>query len=116
MAKKIIVLERIGEPSDESYNYVLWATVPAGREPAYADDAKTSAYKDATPEELTALRDGSVVERFGTLQYQAGQGSAFKQDLQKLHNEFQQEITQANPHDRYGTYHDGNTWTNAGTP
>jgi hypothetical protein len=116
MAKKIIVLERIGEPSDESYNYVLWASVPAGREPAYANAAKTSAYKDATAAELTALETGTVVERTGTIQYQSGGGANIKQDLQRLFNDFQQEITKANPHDRYGTSYDGSTWTNAGTP
>jgi hypothetical protein len=116
MAKKIIVLDRVGEPSDESYNYVLWASVPAGREPAYADAAKTSAYKDATVEELTALRDGTVVERTGLLAYQTGGSSGFKQDLIKLFNAYQAEITKANPYQRYGTFSDGTAWTDAGTP
>jgi hypothetical protein len=116
MAKKIIVLERVGEPSDDSYNFVLWATVPTGREPAYANAGKTSAYQDATPEELTALQDGTVVERTGTLAYPAGGSGNFKQDLQKLFSEFQSEINKANPWVRYGTSYDGTTWTNAGTP
>jgi hypothetical protein len=116
MAKKIIVLERVGEPSDESYNYVLWASVPAGREPAYADAAKTSAYKDATVEELTALRDGTVVERTGTALYKSGSGGTFNQDLIKLHSDFQAEITRNNPYNRYGQFWDGTAWTAGGTP
>ena len=115
MAKKIIILNRL-RSGDESYNYVLWADVPSGRESAYADAGKTSAYKGTTADELTALQTGTVVERTGTLVYHVDEATQLQPDLENLYTQFQAEIDAANPTEKYGTFFDGTAWTDAGTP
>jgi hypothetical protein len=116
MAKKIIILERI-EPSDVSFRFVLWATVPTGRAIAYADPTTTSQFKSATPEELAALQAGEVVERADTGTYPSGTTQAeIEADLVVRFNAFQAEIDAANPTVRYGTFFDGMIWTEVGTP
>lgn len=116
MAKQIIILERLDEPSDNSYRYVLWATVPAARVSAYADPAATSAYKDATAPELAAIQAGQIVERASS--FSAPAGTTIPQIQTRLIAEwtnFQAQINARNPTVRYGSFWDGTAWTAAGT-
>jgi hypothetical protein len=115
MAKRIIILERIGEPSDLSFNYALWADVPLARQPFYANPEAVSAYKGATAEELNAIKAGQIVEQVGSANFLAGTPlSTIKSYLQNKFAEFQQEITARNPWVRYGSYWDGTSWTEGG--
>lgn len=113
--KKIIILEHINFPSDQDFRYCLWADVPTARQPYYATPTFVSAYKDATAEELTALRSGAVVEQVGVIPRQAGATLAqIRTDLIGRFTVFQNSITNYNPYDRYGTSWDGTSWTTGG--
>ncbi len=116
MAKQIIILERLNEPSDMNFRYVLWATVPAARVSAYANAAAVSAFKGASAGELTALQTGSVVERVGIASFTIGTPIATIQTyLLAQFAAFQAQINAANPTVRYGTSFDGTSWTSGGT-
>ena len=115
MARKIIVLERVDEPSDSSFRYALWADVPASRQVIYADSLKTSLVSDITAPELAALRAGAVVERVGTAQFPASTTLAtMKTVLIAAHAAFQADVTSRNAWKYYGTFWDGTTWTAGG--
>ena len=117
MAKQVIVLERFGEPSDMAFRFCMWATVPAGREPAYADPAATSAFKNITGPELQAIRDGQVVELVDEIKLSAGTTLAqMRVAMLARFAEFQAQITARNPWVRYGSFHDGTSSTAGGTP
>lgn len=109
--RKIIIQERINEPSDFSFRFVLWATVPVSRQALYADPTKTSVVKDITAEELQDLRDGKFVESQETAEFLAGTSIATIQaKLIERFNTFQAKITTANPWRFYGTSWDGTSW------
>ena len=108
---RIIILER----DDRKIDYVMWADVPAARQPFYAAPGKMSAWKDALAIDNTALQMGQVVEEAGHEVMEPGYTAA--QSRTKLINtwtEFQNRITALNKWDRYGTTWDGTTWTAAG--
>lgn len=109
--RKIIIQERINEPSDFSFRFVLWASVPVSRQALYADPTKTSVVKDITAEELQDLRDGKFVESQETAEFLAGTSiSTIQTELIKRHTAFQAKITAANPWRFYGTSWDGTSW------
>lgn len=115
MGRKIIVLERVGEPSDFNFQYVFWADVPQARQSYYSDQNKTSFVKDVTAQELQDIRDGKILEKFGTAGYLAGTNAAtIKADLISKFNEYQADVNTLNPFKFYGTSWDGSVWTNAG--
>lgn len=113
--KKVIILERSTERLE--FRYALWGDVPAARQEFFADPARTSAYKDASAAELTALQNGSVAERVGVAGYPAGTAIAIIEgELQAAWTAFQAELNVAansaqNIYQRYGTVWDGTTWT-----
>lgn len=115
MPRRIVILKRINEPSDLAFEFVLWADVPAARQPFYADPAATSAYAEATAPEIDAIRTGAIAERkeSGT----AAAGTPLAQIYAKLEvrwQRWQDEVDTRNPWVRYGTYWDGTTWTQDG--
>lgn len=115
MAKQIIILERVNQPSDQDFRYVMWATVPATRKQYYVNPNFVSQYKDITAEELAALRDGSIVEQVGIIPRPTGTTIAqIRAELIVRFNLFQNSIINYNPYERYGTYYDGSTWTAGG--
>lgn len=110
-AKKVIILNR---PNPGQYRFILWADVPAARQLFYADSTKTSAWINASNADITALRNGSVVEREDIVNVGIGKTV---QDIQALlqstWQDFQNEISATgllNPYQRYGTFWDGATW------
>ena len=111
--RKIIIQERINEPSDFSFKYVFWATVPTARQTYYADASKTSVVKDITASELTSLRNGEFLEKVETANYVTGTPIATVQaDLITKFNIYQTQVTAANPWKYYGTSWDSVTgWT-----
>lgn len=114
--KKIIILERLNEPSDNSFRYLMWATVPASRIGAYANATATSAYKGAVAAEITAIQTGNVVEKIDTANYPAGTSQAvMAADLVTKFSTFQSQINNLNPTSLYGTNWDGLTWAVTGT-
>lgn len=113
MAKKIIVLEHLSWPSDLNYRIVFWLDVPAARQSLYANPAATSAFKNATTQELAALTSGAVVEQVISVFYPAGTALSptITNDLAARWNAAQATLNAQNPYDRYGTSWDGTTWT-----
>ena len=108
---RIIILER----DDRKIDYVMWADVPAARQPFYADATKVSAWKGALGPDNTALQLGQVVEMAGHEVMEPGYTAA--QSRLKLINtwtEFQNRVTAFNKWDRYGTTWDGTAWTAGG--
>lgn len=110
---KIIVLEK--DPSEPVYRYVLWADVPIERQPFYANPTAQSAWTGATASDLTALQNGSVVERAGELRLKTdGTLAQAQAELQTRWAAFQNDITSQNKWARYGTTWDGTNWTAGG--
>lgn len=116
MSKKIIILERQNEPSDQDFKYVLWVAVPAGRESFYANPEAVSAYKGATAQEIQDIRDGKIIEKCGTISRPSSDTfSSVKNALEKIWNNFQSEVNAKRPFNKYGTFWDGTTWIDGGT-
>lgn len=112
MARKIIFQERINEPSDFSFRFVFWASVPAARQTFNADPTETSVVKDVTAAELTAIQNGQIIEQVNTVNYPAGTTIASIQaDLVNKFNAFQAQVTALNPWKYFGTTWDGTAWT-----
>lgn len=104
--RRIILLDR-PTTAKAGYRYVLWADVPAGNQIAYRNSSARSAYANATPAELQAIRDGLVVERAGHIA--AGLGTsltALQASLVSNWSAFQSEITSETPWAEYGRYYD----------
>lgn len=115
MARKIIVLEQVGLPSDASYRAALWLDVPAARQSFYANPAATSAVIGITTSELDAIKAGAVVEEVVTAQRPTGGTlGQLRTLLENEHARAQATLTAQNPYNRYGTFWDGTTWTNGG--
>lgn len=115
MAKKIIILERLHEPSDMAFQFVLWAEVPAARQSFYADAEATSAYEQASAAELDAIRTGAVTERVESATYP--KELPLPQILTKLEalwQRYQDQVNDRNPWLRYGSHWDGESWTQDG--
>lgn len=116
MARQIIILERLNEPSDLSFRFVMWATVPAARVSGYANASATSAFTGATQAELDALKAGQVVELVDQAFFPAGTGlGVIQAALIARWTVYQAQVNAANKTSRYGTSWDGTSWTAAGT-
>lgn len=112
MARKIIILDRTGLPSDQNYRVAFWLDVPAARQPFYADATATSVVKGATQAEIDAIKAGQIVEE--VVEVPALAGATQTQLLNALiarYNARQAEFTARNPWARYGSYWDGTGWT-----
>jgi hypothetical protein len=111
----IIILERT-VLNPVTINYVLRATVPAARQEYYADESKTSAYKQASAEDIAALKAGRILEFTGSDVVGGHTIAEIKAALQAEQVAFQARVdSQAmNPFRFYGTSWDGITWTTAG--
>ena len=123
--KRIILLEK-KDGEKPSYSFVLWAEVPALRQPQYANPEFLSAFRGVSPAELALLRSGALVEKAETISIDADLDADKKQDrpktwkkiqkeLEAAWQQFQQEISDRNPWDRYGSFWEGGgNWTNGG--
>lgn len=118
MARKIIILDRVGFPSDDAFRVAFWLDVPVARRPFYANAAFVSAVEGTeAPDvvELAALRDGAVSEVVDAVYLPAGTTlAAIRTRLAAHHAVLQAEVTNKNLWARYGTFWDGTTWTNRG--
>jgi len=112
MARKIIILDRTGLPSDQNYRVAFWLDVVAARQPFYADAAATTQVKDATAPELAAIQSGAVIEEVIEVPSPASTGqAALLAASVTRYNARQAEVTARNPWARYGSFYDGSTWT-----
>lgn len=106
-SKRAIILERldvsgaVGER--KGFRVALWADVPVARRPFYANATATSAWKDASAAEKTALQNGSVVEKVEELSQPGADGAALQALLQSRWAAYQAEVNAYNPWARYGT-------------
>ena len=106
-AKRIIIGKRLSTLS-MSYEYILWADVPAGNQLAYRNPAAVSAYENATAAELQAIRDGQVTEKAESFKASLGTSLATMQAvLEAKWTALQNSITAETPWDEYGRY-----WSN----
>lgn len=104
-AKRIIILGRTQGMDTQA---VLWADVPAGNQIAYADPLASSAYENATPAELQAIRNGLVAEKVAQHNY-PGTGTpltVMQTDLQAQWQAWQDEITAETKWADYGRFWD----------
>ena len=110
----IVILERTSM-HPEVVQYVLRAAVPAARQSYYADPEKTSAYRDASVADLTALRAGQYLEHVDTMTVSNDPVPVLKSRLIGQQAAWQAAVTDDgvyNPFKYYGTRWDGATWTN----
>ena len=117
ITKRAIILERLGT-APLMFRYVLWADVPAARQPFYAakQAAMVSAWNGAAPADNTAIQNGSVTEYVDQATFPAGTSQAQAQViLQDIWTQFQAAVTASNPWFRYGSFMDtSNAWTLSG--
>jgi hypothetical protein len=112
MAKQIIILERT---DNNRFTVAFWLSVPTARQPFYADATLTSAYKQASAPEISAIQSGAIVEQ--TVDMAFLQGTSLTAVKALLVTEFtarQAAVTAWNPWDRYGSFYDGSAWTAGG--
>lgn len=111
-AKRIILLNRLGG----RYRFVLRADVPAGNQIAYRNPATVSVYDNASPAELQEVRDGLVLEKLCTLDFDAPVAT-INNYLETCWAAWQAEVTAEAAWSDYGRYWNGTLWTaSAGVP
>lgn len=109
---KIIILERINEPSDFSFRFAMYAEAPATRESKYASTEKTSAVANIDAEQLDLIKQGKIIESIETAEFVAGTPMKTIQDeLIKRQEAFQAKVTATNPWKYYGTAWNGTNWS-----
>lgn len=109
---RVVILEQFDA---RSFQYLLWADVPADRQSFYARSGATSAWKDATASDNTALALGRIAEQVDHIVFPPGVTLTQAQAaLQAQWQSFQDGVTASNRWSRYGTAWDGLAWVNAG--
>lgn len=112
MARKIIILEQIGMPSDLNYRVAFWLGVPAARQAFLANPAAVSVVVGATVEELEAIRSGAVREVVEVVPAVAGTPfNGVRQAARNRLTDLQRDFNRDNTWNRYGTSWDGAAWT-----
>lgn len=106
-AKRVIIGDRT---PNGGYNYILWADVPASNQPAYRDPNKPTAYVNANPAEMQAIRDGLVAEKTGTYSSPSDSLATMQTNLQSFWTGFQAEITAEAAWTNFGRHWDGASW------
>ena len=112
MARQIVILERQGAAT--RFRYLLWAVVPVARRAFYANASAISAFKDATATEITALRNGEVVEQVETLSMPGANANQIKAELVTRFAAFQAEVNGTTEWSRYGSYFQDGAWVDNG--
>lgn len=116
MPKKIIILDRVGEPSDIAYRVAFWIEVPQSRWKFYVKSAEfKSQWLDASDAENQDLRDGKIEEIIETHYLPAGATVAqVRNFLENRYRQLQDWMNNTNPYHRYGSYWDGTQWVVGG--
>ena len=117
--KRIIVLDRMAAGC-QCCRAALWADVPVANRIAYANPRAKSLYKNASPAELQAIRDGLVAEKEVSWSPPSGAFTmaAAQTFFQAEWTAWQNEITALVAWDDYGRYwNDSSVWiTTPGIP
>lgn len=115
MARKIIILDRVDEPSDLNFNVVFWLTVKTVRQVYNADATKVSKVKDATTQEIQDIKDGKIVEVLEKASFpSSAQSTDVRTKLVARYNELQADLDTKNPWKFFGTFWDGTAWNSGG--
>ena len=118
MARKIIILDRVGYPSDDAFRVAFWLDVPVARRPFYANAAFVSAVTGTEAPDVTeaaALEEGAVTEVVDSVFLPAGATLVqIRARLIAMHTRLQAEVNDKNLWARYGTFWDGTAWTARG--
>ncbi len=112
----IVILERVSV-NPTVVQYVLRADVPVARQTYFADATKTSAYKNASAQDLASLRAGEWLEIVDRIDITGASGAVIKALLVGKQQQFQAEVTADgayNPWKYYGSVWNGTAWTMAG--
>jgi len=114
MATQIIVLEK--QPAAQPvFRVAFWVPVPTARQRFYANAEATSAWADAQAADITALKNGSVVEKVETVSADPGTTiPAIQSRLIARWTALQAELAAETTWQRYGTTYDGTAWTAGG--
>jgi hypothetical protein len=106
----VVILDQ--DPSDpNTYNFLMWADVPAARQSFYARPGAVSAWNGAIATDNTALQNGSMVEKITSQRIPANSTLVqIENFLQQQWSAFQASINSNNPWVRYGSTWDGTTW------
>jgi hypothetical protein len=111
MPKRIIILERV---NNNRFRYALWVDVPVDRQRYYVNPNATSAYRDASDEELNEIRRGAVCEKVEiSANIDGATISEIRQLLISTWNKFQAEVRDRRDWERYGLFWDGTGWSDA---
>lgn len=112
MARKIIILDRTGLPSDQNYRVAFWLDVEPERQTFHANAAATSAVKGITAPELALIQSGAIIEEVIDVAAPASatQGQLLAAVVAR-YTERQAQITDRNQWARYGSFWDGTSWT-----
>lgn len=90
--KYIEILERVNEPSDLAFNYVLRTEIPSMNK-------------------TTASADPEIIEKRGTITMPTGTSISYVQEkLVTIWNEFKKQIDDMRTREYYGLYYDGKEW------
>jgi hypothetical protein len=113
MAKKIIILGKQNISNYFEVSYLLWVDVPLAQQTFRSNPDATSQYKGATASEITALKDGSIVEMTGVCSFIEGTPtSAIKSELIGKYNAAQNDVNADTQFNYYGVYYNGTNWAN----
>ena len=114
MAKQIVILNQV-PGAGVVFQYVLWAAVPAARQPFYANANAVSAWSGASSAENGAIAAGQVAELVQTQGWPSGTSLAIIQAaLIASWTAWQNQVNGLNNWSRYGTFYDGTSWTAGG--
>lgn len=104
---KIIILETVRT----KYRVAFWIDTKSGNAGFHADPAKASAWTGAQPEDITALRDGSVQEKVDSFDFPDGTTLAQAQaELVKVHTRFQAAEDTDTKYQNTSIAYDGTNW------
>lgn len=116
MAKRVIILDRPDRLDPNTYRVALWAAVPAARQSFFAVPNAVSAWRDASAAENSAIASGAIKERVELFQFPPGAtGAQMQNHIEARWQLFQNEITNVNLWQRYGSFWDSASgWTMTG--
>ena len=109
----IVILERTSV-TPTTLRYVLRATVPAARQPYFADAEKVSAFPGALADDTAAFRAGAFLERVSTFDVGTLTIAQIGTALAQAQQAFQADVNANgiyNPWRFYGSTWNGTTWT-----
>lgn len=110
--RKIIVLKKENINNFVQVSYIFRLEVPSAHQTFRADANATSMFKEATEEEIAAIKAGQYIEQQGTASFSTGvTAGQIGTNLISKYNSAQPAITNSQEFNFYGTSWDGKSWT-----